>query len=192
MPDPVRKISAVILAGGRGQRMNGQDKGLVPLLGRPMIAWVLERIAPQVDELFISANRNLEQYRAFGYLVLEDTLPDFPGPLAGLHRAMEAAAHPLILCAPCDTPFLPSDLAARLLTGLEGGAAEVAVPFSGGRAHPAICLVRRELRADLGDFLSAGGRRVGEWQRRLRRVEVPFEECGAFLNINTPAELQME
>lgn len=190
MPDRLPKISAVILAGGRGQRMSGQDKGLVLLQGRPLIVWVLERVAPQVDELFISANRNLEQYRAFGYPVLADELPDFPGPLAGLHRAMEAAVHPLVLCAPCDTPFLPLDLAARLCTGLEESGAQVAVPLAGGRSHPAICLVRRELLSDLADYLSAGGRRVGEWQQRLKRATVLFEQAEAFLNINTPDQLE--
>ncbi|MDO9188930.1 MAG: molybdenum cofactor guanylyltransferase, partial [Sulfurimicrobium sp.] len=100
-------VTAIVLAGGRGQRMGEADKGLVLLHGKPLVSWVLERIAPQVDEVLISANRNLERYRELGYAVLPDEMPDFPGPLAGLHRAMAEASHPLWLSVPCDTPFLP-------------------------------------------------------------------------------------
>lgn len=186
------KVSAVILAGGRGQRMGEADKGLLPLQGKPLVAWVAERIAPQVDEVLISANRNLERYQELGFVVLPDAMPDFPGPLAGLHRAMEAIAHPLWMSVPCDTPFLPMDLVRRLRDTLLAGDAELAVAAVEGRMQPAICLGYSHLRGGLGDFLSRGGRRVGEWQSLLKRVIVPFADPYFFRNINTPEELLKE
>jgi len=189
VPTEQSKISAVILAGGRARRMGGADKGLLLLNGRPLIAWVLERIAPQVDELFISANRNLDQYHLFGHPVLPDTAPDFQGPLAGLLRAMTEAAHPLILSVPCDTPFLPDDLVERLTVALEESGADIAIPVCGGQVHRAVCLCRHSLLPGLETFLAQNGRRVGEWQSMLRRVEVPFDDELSFLNLNTPDEL---
>lgn len=182
-------ISAIVLAGGRGQRMGEVDKGLQLLRGRPLVAWVAERIAPQVDEVLVSANRNLERYRELGFTVLPDLMPDFPGPLAGLHRALEVARHPLWLSVPCDTPFLPDDLARRLLASLRENDAEIAVAEVADRMQPVICLGRAELRAGLGEFLARGGRRVGEWQSGLRRVAVPFDNPEFFRNINTLDEL---
>jgi molybdopterin-guanine dinucleotide biosynthesis protein A len=186
---PSRRIAAVILAGGRARRMEGADKGLAPLRGRPLIAWVLERVAPQVDEVFISANRNLEAYRRFGRPVLKDDTPDFQGPLAGIHRAMRETAAPLILSVPCDTPFLPTDLVARLAQALDLSGAEIAIPRTEDQPQRAVSLCRRELAKDLGKFLEQGRRRVGEWQQSRKTVVVPFEDGGAFRNINTPEEL---
>ena len=112
------KITGVILAGGLGRRMGGIDKGLQELRGRPMAQWVVERLAPQVDELLINANQNGERYAAFGHRIVPDQIPDFAGPLAGLHAALSAAAHPLVATAPCDSPFLPADLIIRLHAAL--------------------------------------------------------------------------
>ncbi|MEN6587858.1 MAG: molybdenum cofactor guanylyltransferase MobA [Sulfuricella sp.] len=182
-------VTAIILAGGRGQRMGEVDKGLQLLRGKPLVSWVTDSIAPQVDEVLISANRNLERYRELGFAVLPDAMPDFPGPLAGLHRALENAKHPLWLSVPCDTPFLPHDLVQRLRDGLLSGDAELAVAASGGRLQRVICLGYSHLRAGLGDFIARGGRRVGEWQDGLRSIAVPFEDELIFSNINTPEEL---
>lgn len=182
-------ISAVILAGGQARRMGGADKGLALLGGRPLIAWVLDCIAPQVDELFISANRNLDQYRQFGQPVLTDISPEFHGPLAGLRRAMAEATHPLMLCTPCDTPFLPRDLAGRLANALEESGADIALPVCGGQIHRAACLCRCSLLPGLAHFIDQGGRRVGEWQAGLHCIEVPFEDERAFLNLNTADDL---
>jgi molybdopterin-guanine dinucleotide biosynthesis protein A len=182
-------ITAVILAGGRGQRMGEADKGLQLLRGKPLVRWVADSIAPQVDEVLISANRNLESYRELGFAVLPDAMPDFPGPLAGLHRALESAKHPLWLSVPCDTPFLPGDLVQCLLAGLLASNAELAVATVEGRMQPVICLGHSHLHVGLGDFLAQGGRRVGEWQAGLRRVLVPFENPEFFKNINTLDEL---
>lgn len=184
-----QKVSAIVLAGGRGRRMGEEDKGLLLLQGKPMVSWVMERIGPQVDEVLISANRNLEQYRALGYAVLPDEMPGFPGPLAGLHRAMGAASHPLWLSVPCDTPFLPTDLVERLYAALLASQAELAVASVEGRVQPAICLGYAHLRTGLGGFLERGGRRVGEWQSGLRCIIVSFDDPQMFSNINAPRDL---
>jgi molybdopterin-guanine dinucleotide biosynthesis protein A len=124
-------ITGVILAGGEGRRLGGVDKGLQELRGRPMVQWVLERLAPQVDTVLISANRNLQRYAAFGCPVLPDRIPDFAGPLAGLHAALTQAATPLVATVPCDSPFLPADLVARLHAALMADQAELAVARAG-------------------------------------------------------------
>lgn len=182
-------VTAIILAGGRGQRMGEADKGLQLLRGKPLVGWVADSIAPQVEEVLISANRNLERYRELGFAVLPDSMPDFPGPLAGLQRALESAKHPLWLSVPCDTPFLPPDLVERLRAALLSGDAELAIAAAGGRLQRVICLGYGHLRAGLDEFIARGGRRVGEWQDGLRLIAVPFENELIFSNINTPEEL---
>lgn len=189
-------ITAIVLAGGRGRRMGETDKGLTPLCGRPLVSWVLDRVTPQVDETIISANRNLARYRAFGHEVLADELPDYAGPLAGLHRALAVISRPLWLCVPCDTPFLPTDLVSNLLAALLAGKADVAVPVVDGHRQPAICLGRAELGhmsmgSHLGAYLAGGGRRVGEWQSQLKQVCVPFPSLDDFSNLNDPGELSL-
>jgi molybdopterin-guanine dinucleotide biosynthesis protein A len=183
-------ITGVILAGGQGHRMGGADKGLQELQGRPLVQWVLERLAPQVGSVLISANRNLASYAGFGCTVLPDRIPDFAGPLAGLHAALAQAATPLIATAPCDSPLLPADLVPRLHAALLADQAELAVARAGGRVHRAFCLARRELLPGLDAFLAAGERKVGLWHASLNIVEVDFDdEVDAFSNINTPEQL---
>lgn len=185
------KISAVILAGGQGQRMGGSDKGLLVVKGKPLVAWLIERIQPQVDEIFISANRHHEQYAGFGYPILRDTLTGFAGPLAGLSTALRAATHPLILCVPCDTPLLPANLAERLYAGLIIGNRPIAVAQTGSQIHHTTMLCRRELAAHLENFLASGDRKVAHWQAQLQASVVDFYETDAFTNINTPAEMDL-
>jgi molybdopterin-guanine dinucleotide biosynthesis protein A len=183
-------ITGVILAGGRGRRMGGVDKGLQHLQGKPMVQWVLERISPQVDSVLINANQNLARYATFGCPVLADTIPDFAGPLAGLHAALAQATTPLILTVPCDSPFLPLDLVQRLHAALLADKAEIAVACAAGRAHPVFCLARRELLPQLDAFLASGERKVDLWHASLKRVDVNFDdESEAFDNINTPEQL---
>lgn len=184
------KISAVILAGGLARRMDGADKGLLELHGLPLVARVMARIKPQVNELFISANRNIEQYARFGLPVLCDEVEGGAGPLAGLQRAMREASHELVLCVPCDMPLLPMDLAARLQAALEAEGAQVAVPGTGADVHHALMLCRRDLAQNLDAFLASGERRVRQWQSGLKRVVVPFADADAFLNINTAEQLE--
>lgn len=184
------KITGVLLAGGRGSRMGGVDKGLVKLHDRPMAAWVLERLAPQVDEVLINANQNLERYADFGYPVFVDEISGFAGPLAGLHAALARARHPLVVTAPCDSPFLPSDLVARLHAGLVEADADLAVARTFDRSHPVFCLCRQEQLPHLTTFLESGGRKIDLWYASLNVVEVRFDdEAEAFRNINTREEL---
>ncbi|ENO89390.1 molybdenum cofactor guanylyltransferase MobA [Thauera linaloolentis] len=185
-----RRITGVLLAGGQGSRMGGIDKGLAELAGRPMAAHALERLAPQVDELIVNANQNLDTWRAFGHPVFSDDIGGFAGPLAGLHAALLRARHPLVATVPCDSPFLPADLVERLANALHATAAQLAVARTFEQAHPVFCLCRRELAGHLGSFLAGGGRGVARWYGTLNVVEVSFDdEAAAFRNINTRAEL---
>jgi molybdopterin-guanine dinucleotide biosynthesis protein A len=181
-------VSGIVLAGGQGRRMGGVDKGLQPLRGKPMVAWVLERLAPQVDEIIVNANQNLEAYARFGHRVVPDAIGGFAGPLAGLHAGLCAAMHPLAATVPCDSPFLPPDLVARLRGALRAN--DLAVARTGDQPHPVFSLVRSSVRAHLEAFLASGGRKIDAWYATLKVVEVAFDdEAQAFRNINTREEL---
>ena len=183
-------VTGIILAGGMGRRMGGVDKGLVPLAGRPMVEHVLTRLRPQVDDALINANQNLDRYAAFGVPVVADAIGGFAGPLAGLHAGMTAAHRDLVVTVPCDSPFLPDDLVARLLAGLVAGDAQLAVARTFDQPHPVFALVRRALLPHLTAFLEGGGRKIDAWYATLPAVEVAFDdEADAFRNINTSDEL---
>jgi molybdopterin-guanine dinucleotide biosynthesis protein A len=183
-------ITGVILAGGLSRRMGGVDKGLQLLNGKPMVQRVLERFAPQVNEVLINANQNAAQYGALGHPVVPDQIPDFAGPLAGLHAALSKAAHPLVATVPCDSPFLPVDLVSRLKTALDAHAADLAVARTFNQAQPVFCLCRREALPHLTAFLESGGRKFDLWYATLKVIEVAFDdEADAFGNINTCDEL---
>jgi molybdopterin-guanine dinucleotide biosynthesis protein A len=184
-------VSGIVLAGGQGRRMGGVDKGLQPLRGKPMVAWVLARLAPQVSEVLINANQNLEAYAKFGHRVVPDAIGGFAGPLAGLHAGLAAASQPLAVTVPCDSPFLPLDLVARLRAALEANGAELAVAKTGEQPHPVFSLVRRSVLDHLSRFLAGGGRKIDAWYATLEVVEVAFDdEAEAFANINTLEELK--
>ncbi|HET9405076.1 MAG TPA: molybdenum cofactor guanylyltransferase MobA [Burkholderiales bacterium] len=184
-------ITGVILAGGRGTRMGSVDKGLKILRGKPMVQWVAERFGAQVDELLINANQNIDTYAGLGYRVIPDEIAGFAGPLAGLQRGLAEAAHELVATAPCDSPFLPLDLIARLRGALDRENAELAVARTGDQPHPVFCLCRRRVLPGLTDFLAGGGRKIDAWYARLNTVEVPFDDQpDAFSNVNTEAELK--
>jgi molybdopterin-guanine dinucleotide biosynthesis protein A len=181
-------VTGILLAGGQGRRMGTVDKGLQLLHGKPMVAAVLARFAPQVDEILINANQNLEAYRAFGHRVVPDAIGGFAGPLAGLHAGLRAASHPLVLTAPCDSPFLPLDLFSRLQNAMQEN--DLAVAKTGDQPHPVFALVRTSVEKNLEDFLSAGGRKIDAWYSMLKVIEVSFDdEADAFRNINTREEL---
>ncbi len=181
-------VSGIVLAGGLGRRMGGVDKGLQPLHGKAMVEHVLARFAPQVDEIGIKANQNLERYAAFGHRVIADRVGGFAGPLAGLHAGLAAISRPLAVTVPCDSPFLPADLVERLQREL--GANDLAVAKTGAQAHPVFALVRRSVAANLEAFLAGGGRKIDAWYASLKAVEVGFDdEADAFRNINTLEEL---
>jgi molybdopterin-guanine dinucleotide biosynthesis protein A len=182
------KVSGIVLAGGLGRRMGGVDKGLQLLHGKPMIEHVLGRLAPQVDEIVINANQNLERYGSFGHRVVSDQVSGFAGPLAGLHAGLGAIAHPFAVTVPCDSPFLPSDLVERLRKSM--GDNDLAVAKTGDQAHPVFALVRTSVKANLEAFLAGGGRKIDAWYASLKVVEVSFDdEADAFRNINTLEEL---
>lgn len=183
-------ITGVVLAGGLGRRMGGVDKGLRELRGRPMVAWVIERFAPQVSEILINANQNGDVYARFGHRVIADVIGGHAGPLAGLHAALAAARHPLVATAPCDSPFLPPDLVARLHAALTAQRAQIAVAKTGTQAHPVFCLCRRDVLTHLEQFLAGGGRKIDAWYETLAVAEVGFDDNpDAFSNINSLQEL---
>ena len=183
-------ICGLVLAGGQGRRMGGVDKGLQVLRGRPMVEHVIERLRPQVNEVLINANQNLERYGAYGCPVVTDAVGGFAGPLAGLHAGMKSTRAPLILTVPCDSPFLPLDLAARLEAGLEATGADLAVAKTYDQPHPVFALVRTAVLPHLEAFLARGERKIDLWYASLRVVEVPFDDQeAAFSNINTPQDL---
>jgi molybdopterin-guanine dinucleotide biosynthesis protein A len=183
-------VTGIVLAGGQGRRMGGVDKGLVLLDGRPMAAHVIERLAPQVGPILVNANQNADRYAALGHPVVPDAVGGYAGPLAGLHAGLSRAATPFVVTVPCDSPFLPPDLVARLADGLAHARAVLAVAKTFDQPHPVFALVRRDVLPNLAAFLDAGGRKIDAWYASLAVVEVPFDDCAdAFRNINTRDEL---
>lgn len=179
-------ISGVILAGGEARRMGGQDKGLLLYDQQTLVQHVIQRIAPQVDELLINANRHQAVYAKFGYTVISDDSTDFLGPLAGMLAGLKAAQHEWVLTVPCDTPFLPVDLVSRLYQATKDVDIVVA---SAARIHATVMLCRRNLASNLANALAQGERKVQNWQGMQRRAIVEFNDESAFANFNTPQQL---
>lgn len=188
------QITGLILAGGRGSRMGNVDKGLQLFRGAPMAMHVMLRLAAQVGPLMINANQNIGPYEGFGVPVWPDQMPDFAGPLAGLQTGLAHCETPYLATAPCDSPFLPDDLVARLYAGLEEWEADLAVAVTGEgaerRAQPVFCLMKNSLLPHLTAFLQDGGRKIDRWYATLNVIEVPFPDEAAFRNINTVEELR--
>ncbi|HSI24778.1 MAG TPA: molybdenum cofactor guanylyltransferase MobA [Methylotenera sp.] len=188
-------ISALILSGGRATRMGGVDKGLVVFQQKPLVQHVIDRLTSQVDEIIINANRELEQYQAFGYPVLQDETADFIGqtfigPLAGFNLGLQHAKHDYLLTVPCDSPLIPADLTSRLLSNLLENNADIAVASSDGDAHPVFCICKKEVLSSLTNYLQQGGRKVSAWQKSLNYIEVDFSDnAEAFTNLNTLEDL---
>lgn len=189
--DPKQTITALILAGGRGSRMGGQDKGLIEFTGQPLIAHILQAIKPQVAQIMVSANRNQTRYAEFGYPVLADPLDDYQGPLAGMQAGLEAIDTPLMLVLPCDGPFVDSHLAQRLLHGLDSAQADIAVAHDGTRLQPVHVLLRRELLPSLKAYLDQGDRKIDLWYAQHNWTKVDFSDHPEqFHNLNKPADRQ--
>lgn len=185
------EITGLVLAGGRAARMGGVDKGLVEFGGRTLVERVIERLAPQVGSLMISANRNIDAYRALGFPVLLDAadgLEPFPGPLAGLLAGLRAAKTPWLAAVPCDAPFLPLDLVRRLLASL--GSSRAAMASVGDRAEPLFCLLHVGLADPLASALANGERRAETWLRGVGAAPAVFLQPEAFANLNTLQELR--
>lgn len=199
-PLHIEAITGVILAGGRGSRMGGVDKGLQNFNGVPLALHTLMRLSPQVGEIMINANRNLAAYESFGVPVWPDStgLGEYAGPLAGFLTALERCETPYLLTVPCDTPLFPQDLVARLAEALARENAEVAVaaaPEEDGevKPQPVFCLMHAGLLESLVRFTKGGGRKIDAWTAQLKTVQVPFNRPGddpqGFFNANTLAEL---
>jgi molybdopterin-guanine dinucleotide biosynthesis protein A len=197
-PPPQRdQVTGLILAGGRGSRMGGVDKGLQPFRGQPLIMHALQRLQPQVASVMINANRNLGTYESLGAPVWPDGLSDYPGPLAGFMTGLEHCETEWLMTVPCDAPLFPADVVARLAAGAAQAQADVAIPRTvqdgGEQVQPVFCLMRRGLRDSLAAFLQAGERKIETWVRRQAFVEVPFHAPGderAFFNANTLDDLK--
>ena len=183
-------ITGAILAGGRGLRMDGADKGLLQFQGRPLISHVVDAIRPQVGDIIVSANRHQDRYAQLGFPVVSDHDGGFAGPLAGVARVLEEAVTPYVLIVPCDMPFLPQRLASDLAEALAKSDAQAALAYGAGRLQPLCALLRRDVAKDLYAYREAGGAKVRQWLVRLRHVVAEFPDGReAFRNINTPEEL---
>ncbi|HEY8360549.1 MAG TPA: molybdenum cofactor guanylyltransferase MobA [Ramlibacter sp.] len=191
-------ITGVILAGGRGSRMGGADKGLQNFRGVPLALHTMLRLAPQVGEVMVNANRNLSAYESFGVPVWPDGQADYAGPLAGFLTGLEQCETDYLVTVPCDTPLFPQDLVARLAEALEREGADIAMAAAREedgqlRPQPVFSLLRRELMESLVKFTHGGGRKIDAWTAQHRTVLVGFDQPGdapsAFFNANTLAEL---
>jgi molybdenum cofactor guanylyltransferase len=187
------EISGLILAGGRGTRMGGIDKGLQAHLGVPLARYALERLRPQVAALMLNANRNLGAYQAMGVPVWPDETPDFPGPLAGMLAGLAHCHTPYLVTVPCDTPNFPADLVERLAQGLAAGNGELATAYTREdgelRAQPVFCLMKVTLRDSLRAFIESGERKTGLFAAQHHGARVIFDDAAAFANANTLSEL---
>jgi molybdopterin-guanine dinucleotide biosynthesis protein A len=192
------EITGLVLAGGRGSRMGGVDKGLQNFNGMPLALFTLLRLQPQVGAMMVNANRNLSAYESFGTPVWPDVLADYAGPLAGFLTGLERCETDWLVTVPCDTPLFPQDLVARLAQAAERDEAEIAMAAAREedgqlRAQPVFCLLRHELLESLVRFTQDGGRKIDAWTAQHKTVLVPFDASGdeprAFFNANTLAEL---
>ncbi len=179
-------VSTVILAGGRGTRIGGEDKGLLPLNGRLLVEHLCDILAPQCTQLMISANRNIERYQSLGYPVIPDDLKGC-GPLAGMLTALKVCNTPYLVCSPVDTPLIPHDYVARLMAGLHNASACVVMVKD--HMQPLHLVLKSSTRPSLAEYLQQGGRRAGDWVRALNPALADFSDCPeCFWNVNTPQE----
>jgi molybdenum cofactor guanylyltransferase len=184
-----KDITAVILAGGQGRRMGGQDKGLMEINGRVLVAILIDQLEPQVSNILINANRNRERYQDFGYPVVSDQLDDYQGPLAGFACAMNAVDTDFILTLPCDGPLLAADYVARFIASQAETGAPICVADDGERLQPVHALIRVDLLSSLNSFLDSGDRKIDRWYAMHDFGHADFSDCAdMFRNINTPSD----
>ncbi len=184
-------VSACILTGGKGSRLDGVDKGLVKISGRHLIEYCIEKIQPQVSTTIISANRNLQAYRNLGLQVFEDSFGNYEGPLAGFLSGLENTKTPYLVIVPTDAPFFPKDLVKCLLTPILSRRCEASVANVAGRTHPTFCCVSKESRYSLLDYLRSGQRKIIDWLEKLELAKINFEKPEEFLNINNETDLSV-
>jgi molybdopterin-guanine dinucleotide biosynthesis protein A len=181
------QVTGVILAGGKATRMGGVDKGLVPIKGRPMIAWVIDALRPQVADVLINANRSRDSYSEFGCPVVDDGDKDFRGPLAGMASGMRAARTPYIAVVPCDSPLIGEELVQRLYAAAQSSGSPIAAVHDGERLQPVFALLSCELLDDLAGYLDEGERKIDRWYARHGYERVDFSDVAeSFANINAP------
>lgn len=181
-------ITGLVLAGGQGRRMGGADKGLVEFDGVPLIARVVERFAPQVCGLAISANRNIARYQTYALRVLSDDPllhEHYAGPLAGIHSGLVHAPTSWLAVVPCDAPYLPRTLVDRLADAVNARGASAACAQVAGRINPVFCLLSAHLNDSLREYISSGGRAAHAWLASVGAVPVEFDDEAAFRNINS-------
>lgn len=184
------KITGVVLAGGRGRRMGGEDKGLIRFRGRPLVSYALEALNSVAAHILINANRNREAYARFGYPVVSDRTESFDGPLAGLLSAMRAAETPYVLTVPCDSPLVTGRLLERLCRTMQETGAELCAAHDGKRLHPVFLLAERSLADSLDRYLASGQRKIDLWFEQHRLALADFSDHPElFANINTPEDL---
>ncbi len=182
-------VTGVILAGGKARRMGGCDKGLVKVNNQEMIKYVIDALKPQVKDILINANRNVDQYQKFGYKVIADQLEDFQGPLAGIAAAMAVAKTNYICTCPCDGPLVADDLVSRLMPSFKNNNIEIAVAHDGTRMQPVYALMDCKLHSSLLDYLASGKRKIDHWFAKHHYKEVDFsDKQDCFININTPED----
>jgi len=182
----MKDISCIILAGGKGERMDGKDKGLQLYRGRRLIESVIDRISTQVDDIIISANRNLADYRKLGFTVVQDKDAEYKGPLAGITSAITQCKHPWVLVIPCDMPELPADLVARM-SQHKAGSSLITIQSNG--RHQLIFLMHRSLAPIIKDYLANGQRTVIRWVESVNAHVVVMDNENYFHNINTLEQL---
>lgn len=189
-PPRQQNIQGLILAGGRATRMQGEDKGLLELHGKPLVEYVIEQLRPQVASICISANRHIKAYQRFGLAVITDSLTGFLGPLAGIHAALQVCEKEWLLTVPVDCPFLPLDLAQRLSQAAIAEERPLAVVHDGSYLQPTFCLLHTSLADSLQQYLDQGERKTGQWLRQHKPAVADYaDQPAAFININSPAEL---
>ncbi len=203
---PLQDITGLLLAGGRGSRMGGVDKGLQNYRGMPMALHSLLRLQPQVGHMMINANRNIAAYEALGAPVWPDVVADYAGPLAGMQAGLEHCETPWLVTIPCDTPDFPLDLVSRLAQGLVSEGAQIAIAATRGSGaasgdskvgpdglltHPVFCLIDAMLLESLNAFIASGQRKIDRWTGQHRCATVVFDDERAFFNVNTPEELRL-
>lgn len=187
---PHDNISGLILAGGRAQRMGGEDKGLVLLNGQAMIEYVLASLAPQVQSVAINANRSVEQYQAYGHPVIRDELSDFQGPLAGFASGLKQCSTDYMVIAPCDGPLLCNDYVQRLHQSAVAQGAQISVASDGKRLQPVYALLHQSLLPSLLDFLARGDRKIDLWYQQEGYAECDFSDrSDIFTNVNSREDL---
>ena len=183
------QITGVILCGGRGQRMGGDDKGLVELQGKSLVEYAIEVMRPQVGELMINANRNHEAYSRYGLRVISDIEGGFLGPLAGMASAMQVTESELVVGVPCDSPLMPTDLVWRLHQKFSEQGADIAVATSADRLQPVFSMLRASLLSSLLEYLNRGERKIDRWYQQHTMVKVDFSDVPqAFFNVNRPED----